>query len=105
VHPNISSHALKSRVEELAIFGGTPAFAYQLHVGRPNLGNRQALLGRIEELLDRKCLTNDGPFLQESEQRLCELVSVKHCVAVCNATIGLEVLASSLCAVALLRKV
>jgi dTDP-4-amino-4,6-dideoxygalactose transaminase len=84
---------IKSRVEDLAIFGGSPAFGSQLHVGRPNVGNREALLKRINDLLDRRWLTNDGPLLQEFEKRICQFVGVNHCVAVCNATVGLEILA------------
>jgi dTDP-4-amino-4,6-dideoxygalactose transaminase len=89
-------HKVKSHVEDLAIFGGTPAFGSKLHVGRPNVGDRQAFLKRINDLLDRRWLTNDGPFLQEFEQRICELIDVKHCVVVCNATIGLEILAKAI---------
>jgi dTDP-4-amino-4,6-dideoxygalactose transaminase len=87
---------IKSRVEELAIFGGSPAFSSELHVGRPNVGKREALLKRINDLLDRKWLTNDGPLLQEFEQRVSQLIGIKHCVAVCNATIGLEILIKAL---------
>jgi len=82
----------KSRIDDLALFGGTPAFSSELHVGQPNVGERQALLRRIKDVLDRKWLTNDGPLLHEFEQRICELIGVRNCVAVCNATIGLEIL-------------
>jgi len=82
---------MKSNVEELAIWGAPPAFKRQLHVGRPNIGNRERLLERIGDLLDRRWLTNDGPFLQEFEKRLSERIGVKHCIAVCNATVGLEI--------------
>jgi dTDP-4-amino-4,6-dideoxygalactose transaminase len=81
----------KLHILELAIFGGKPAFDAALHVGRPNIGDPQALLKRIKELLDRRWLTNDGPLLQEFEQRISGLIGVKHCMAVCNATIGLEI--------------
>src|SRR5262245_14525250 len=86
----------KSRVEELAIFGSPPLFPYKLHVGRPNIGDRAALLEQINDILDRRWLTNDGPYLQQFEKHICELIGVKHCVAVCNATIGLEILAKAL---------
>lgn len=75
---------------ELAIFGGAPAFAEALHVGRPNIGNREALLERIDDMLDRRWLTNKGPYVQEFERRLEERIGTKHCIAVCNATVGLE---------------
>jgi dTDP-4-amino-4,6-dideoxygalactose transaminase len=45
----------------------------------------------MNELLDRRWLTNNGPFVQEFEQRIAELNGVKHCVATCNATAALEV--------------
>ena len=88
--------AAKSRVGDLALFGGPPAFGSELHVGRPNIGDRQALFKRINDVLDRKWLTNDGPLLQEFEQRICKLIGVKHCVAVCNATVGLEILTKAI---------
>jgi dTDP-4-amino-4,6-dideoxygalactose transaminase len=67
------------------------AFREKLHVGRPNIGNREALLRRINDMLDRGWLTNNGPFVQEFEQRLQEYLGVKHCIAMCNATIALEI--------------
>ena len=82
---------MKSKVDELAIFGGTPNFREELHVGRPNVGQREAFLARVNDLLDRRWLTNDGPFLQEFEKRISERLGVKHCIAVCNATVGLEI--------------
>ena len=82
---------VKSKVDDLAIWGAPPAFKQRLHVGRPNIGNRERLLERIGDLLDRRWLTNDGPFLQEFEKRISERLGVKHCIAVCNATVGLEI--------------
>ena len=34
---------MKSRLDELAIFGGSPAFEEPVHTGRPNIGDRQRL--------------------------------------------------------------
>jgi dTDP-4-amino-4,6-dideoxygalactose transaminase len=87
---------VKSGILDLAIFGGKRAFDAPLHVGKPNVGDRQALLKRITDLLDRKWLTNDGPFLHEFEERIARLIEVKHCIAVCNATIGLEIVIKAL---------
>jgi len=81
----------KLQPEDLAIFGKPPAFAEKLHVGRPNVGNRERLLQRISDMLDRNWLTNDGPYVREFEKRLAEFVGVRHCVAMCNATISLEI--------------
>jgi dTDP-4-amino-4,6-dideoxygalactose transaminase len=80
----------KRRPADLAIFGGDPEFEEALHVGRPNIGNRQRFLDRINDMLDRRWLTNHGPYVDELEQRLAKLIEAKHCIAVCNATIGLE---------------
>src|SRR6267154_5328531 len=79
------------QLPDLAIFGNAPAFAEKVHVGRPNVGNRERLLSRINDMLDRNWLTNDGPYVREFEKRLAEFVGVRHCVAMCNATISLEI--------------
>jgi dTDP-4-amino-4,6-dideoxygalactose transaminase len=83
--------ARKTEVGDLALFGGAPAFAEKLHVGRPNIGDRDRLLARFNDMLDRRWLTNDGPFVLEFERKICEYVGVRHCVAMCNATIALEI--------------
>jgi dTDP-4-amino-4,6-dideoxygalactose transaminase len=67
-----------------------PLFKQPLHVGRPNLTNRARFLELVGDMLDRAWLTNNGPLVQEFESRIAEYLGVKHCIAVCNATIGLE---------------
>ncbi len=62
-----------------------------LCVGRPNIGDRDRLLARINDMLDRRQLTNNGPFVKELEQRVAGLTGVKHCIAMCNATVALEI--------------
>lgn len=76
---------------DLAIFGKPPAFAEKLHVGRPNIGNRDRLFARINDMLDRNWLTNDGPYVQQFERQIAEFLGVRHCVAMCNGTIALEI--------------
>lgn len=61
-----------------------------LYVGRPNAGDRQSLLRSIEGILERNWLTNDGPLVREFEQRIANSCGVKHCVAMCNGTVALE---------------
>ena len=87
---------IKKRVEELSCFGGDPAFVETLHVGRPNIGDREKLLERFNDMLDRDWLTNSGPFVREFEQRIAGLLGVKHCVAMCNGTVALEIAARAL---------
>jgi dTDP-4-amino-4,6-dideoxygalactose transaminase len=78
-------------MHNLAIFGGTPAFQEHLHVGRPNIGNRERLIERINNILNRRWLSNNGPYVQDFERRICDLIGVKNCIAMCNATIALEI--------------
>jgi dTDP-4-amino-4,6-dideoxygalactose transaminase len=68
----------------------SPLFSEPLHVGRPNLGDRTRLLSRFEDLLNRRWLTNDGPYVRAFEQAITEHLNVSHCIVVCNATIGLQ---------------
>jgi dTDP-4-amino-4,6-dideoxygalactose transaminase len=80
----------------LAYYGGEPKFKEKLYVGRPNIGNREALLARINDMLDRRWLSNNGAFVQEFEQRIANYLGVKHCIAVCNGTIALELVIRAL---------
>lgn len=86
----------KKRLRDLAILGGTPEFNEILHVGRPNIGHRQRLMERIDDLLDRRWLTNQGPYVKELEGRLADMMGVKHCIAICNGTVALEIAARAL---------
>lgn len=81
----------KSTFSDLAVVGSQPAFSQALHVGRPNIGDRQRLLERINDMLDRRWLSNDGPFAKELEKLIAEFLGVKHCVSICNATVALEI--------------
>ena len=86
----------KEHIHHLGLFGGTSAFEEILHVGRPNIGNRKKLLMRINDMLERRWLSNNGPFLLELEERLSEILNVKHCIVMANATIALEIAARAL---------
>lgn len=76
---------------DLAINGATPAFKEPLHVGRPNIGSRELFLKLTGEMLDRRWLSNNGPLVQELEQKIAKYLGVKHCIAMCNGTIALEI--------------
>lgn len=80
----------KECLTDLAAFGGKPAFAEPLHVGRPNVGNREQFLARVEGILDRRWFTNNGPLSLEFEAKLAEYLEVRNCVIVCNATVALQ---------------
>jgi dTDP-4-amino-4,6-dideoxygalactose transaminase len=80
----------KKSIDDLAIFGGQKSFDQQLHVGRPNIGDKQRLLQRMGEIVDHRWLTNGGPCVEDFERRLCQLLGVSHCDSLCNATDGLQ---------------
>ncbi len=82
---------MKTQLTDLAIFGGTPCFQEKIHVGRPNIGDRERLSERIDDILNRRWLTNHGVYVQEFEQRINALIGAKHCIAMCNGTIALEI--------------
>jgi dTDP-4-amino-4,6-dideoxygalactose transaminase len=85
-----SCHSI-SAPSDLAIFSGCPLFDHPLHVGRPNIGNRQRFLELINDMLDRKWLTNAGPYVIALEEKIAEYLGVKHCIVMCNGTVALEI--------------
>ncbi|MBD3166328.1 dTDP-4-dehydro-6-deoxyglucose aminotransferase [bacterium] len=83
-------------MRRLALLGGEPAFATALHVGRPNIGDRERFFAYANQMFDSRRLTNSGPLVEEFEQELCRFLGVKHCIPVCNATAGLQIAIRSL---------
>ncbi|NER35630.1 MAG: aminotransferase class I/II-fold pyridoxal phosphate-dependent enzyme [Oscillatoria sp. SIO1A7] len=86
---------MKKYLQDLAIFGNPPAFPEPLHVGRPNIGNREQFLELIDDVLDRKWLTNNGKYVREFEKAIAAITGAKHCIAVSNGTMGLELAAKA----------
>ncbi len=64
----------------------------KLYVGKPNILNRAGFLRRIQDVLDSRWLSNRGAQVCELEERIQAIVGAKHCIAVCNATVGMEAL-------------
>lgn len=67
-------------------------FDQPMHVGRPNILDPDAFHSRIQAAVDRKWLSNDGPLVLEFERETARLLEVKHCIAVANATLGIQLL-------------
>jgi dTDP-4-amino-4,6-dideoxygalactose transaminase len=89
-------NAVKKHLSDLAILGGDPVFSDKQCVGKPNVVNAAAFMSRVEGILDRNWLTNDGPCVQEFEREIERRTGARHCIAVCNATAGLELLLRAL---------
>jgi dTDP-4-amino-4,6-dideoxygalactose transaminase len=91
-----STVARAAGTRQLAILGGTPAFDKPLHVGRPNIGDKQRLFQRFDDIYERRWLSNYGACVRELEERLKELLGVRHCIPICNATVALEIASRAL---------
>lgn len=48
-------------------------------------------MARINDALDRRWLSNSGPYVEEFQSRLAAKLGVRHCIAVCNGTVALEI--------------
>jgi dTDP-4-amino-4,6-dideoxygalactose transaminase len=79
-----------------AICGNPPRFSSVRAVGTPMIPDRDALHRRLDEMLTARRLTNDGPFVREFESRLSDINGGAAVVAVCNATVGLQLLVKAL---------
>ena len=64
-------------------------------MGCPNLGDKRVFLAWVDKIWKSKRLSNDGPIVKEFEKQVQQFLGVKHAVAVCNATTGLQILANA----------
>jgi dTDP-4-amino-4,6-dideoxygalactose transaminase len=48
-------------------------------------------MARINDILDRNWLSNNGPLVQGFEQQIAALSGARHCIAMCNGTVALEI--------------
>ena len=62
-----------------------------MHVGRPNLSDRDVFDRYLDQIYKSGWLTNNGPLVVELEEKIARYLGVKHCVAMCNGTIALEI--------------
>lgn len=62
-----------------------------LHVGRPNIGSCKGFMDLVSDIFERRWLTNNGPLVEQLERQVANLHDVKHCIAMCNGTVALEI--------------
>lgn len=75
---------------ELAIFTGRPAFKNPLYVGKPLVEKevQDSYYDHLTGVFDRNYFTNNGPLVQRLEAKIAQIHRVRHCIAICNATVG-----------------
>jgi len=83
-------------IDDLAFFGAQPLFEQNLHVGRPNVGNLESFNKNLDDIFEKRWFSNNGEYVQKLEAEFCQLLQVKNCIAVTNATIGLMMLSKAL---------
>lgn len=66
-------------------------FDQPLHVGSPNIGDKELFYKYTEAMFDCRWLTNHGKLVLQFEKELRDYLGVKHCIAMCNGTVALEI--------------
>ena len=61
-----------------------------IYVTKPFLPPKEEFLRRVSDIFDRDVLTNQGPNVQEFEQKMCNYLNVKNFHYVTNGTIALQ---------------
>lgn len=87
---------MKSRVDQLAIFGGEPAFAEEIPVGQVNLPAWDDFERMFSGIFERGYYTNHGPLVAELEAAIAGKLGVRHALCVTNGTIALMIAARAL---------
>ncbi len=66
-------------------------FEQPLHVGAPNIGETELFHQYAEQMFSCRWLTNHGELVMQFERELQDFIGVKHCIAMCNGTVALEI--------------
>jgi dTDP-4-amino-4,6-dideoxygalactose transaminase len=61
-----------------------------IYVTRPYLPSLDELIPLLEEIWANRILTNQGPFHQKFQKRLCAFLEAKHVSLMCNGTVALN---------------
>jgi dTDP-4-amino-4,6-dideoxygalactose transaminase len=79
----------KRSIDDLAILGGKPMFERARPIGQLARPNAARFFELAKGCFERRRLSNNGPVVQELEERLAGLHQVEHCVAYANAGLAL----------------
>jgi dTDP-4-amino-4,6-dideoxygalactose transaminase len=81
---------------DFALLGRAAAFAKPLPVGQLYFPSWDRYEAAMRGVFERRYYTNQGPLVQQLEERLQGYLGVKHAICVTNATIGLMMAAEAL---------
>lgn len=87
---------IKHSVNDLAVFGGSPVFSRQYHVGQINMPSWDDFHEQFSALFQRRYFTNHGPLVRSLEERVADYLGVTHAVCVTNGTLALMITAKAL---------
>jgi dTDP-4-amino-4,6-dideoxygalactose transaminase len=90
------SRRAKASISDLAYFGGAPSFDRLLHVAHASTSARERFFSLLEGVFARGHFTNDGPLVQQLEERIAARLRVRHCMAICNGTAALQIAARAM---------
>jgi len=87
---------MKQQLNDLAFWGGPKLLAAVLPVGQINIPEWERFETLANGIFDRRYYSNHGVLAQDFEEKLCQLLQVRHAVTVTNATIGLALACKAL---------
>jgi dTDP-4-amino-4,6-dideoxygalactose transaminase len=83
-------------VPDLALFGSPPKFAERLFVGQRYFPSWDRYRQAFQGIFERQYYTEYGPLNQQLEQKLQQLLGVKHAICVTNETVALMMAADAI---------
>lgn len=86
----------KMKATSFALFGAKPVFDKPLPIGQLYFPSWERYEAAFLGVFDRQYYTNQGPLVEELEEKLQRFLGVKHAICVTNATIGLMMAAEAL---------
>lgn len=79
-----------------ALLGGARAFVRDIPVGQMYFPTWERYEAAMRGIFEREWYTNHGPLAREAEERVADVLGVRHALCVTNGTIGLMMAAKAL---------
>lgn len=84
------------KTPNFALFGANPVFDRPIPVGQLYFPSWERYESAFRGVFEREYYTNQGPLVQQLEEKLENFLGVKHAICITNATIGLMMVAEAL---------